>query len=159
MSSALSTIAPAQRRRAAATLGLFAMLFLAVGAVAFSGGPDLTVHIFGIIALVTAALLVLMAWGLAHSVKVDAAAARAAAADADLDAAIAQALSEHDGASCGCGHDHGAPSQAGGPAHRQVTESCDHDGTGTRCDHSCDTCALAALRPSPTTPRAERLQG
>lgn len=153
VSSALSTIPPTQRRRAAATLGLFTVLFLAVGAVALTGGPDVVVHVFAIIALVTAVLLGLMAWGLAHSVRLDGARERALAADAELNAAIEQALAEHGGASCGCGHDHD-------PSEMHITDAepaCESDGAD--CDHSCDTCALAALRPSPTTPRAERLQG
>jgi hypothetical protein len=145
VTSALSTIPPARRRRAAATLGLFAMLFLAVAAVALTGGPAAAVQVFAIVALVTAVLLGLIAWGLAHSIRIDAAAS-------GLDAAIEQALAESGGVSCDCGHDHDMSEMhvQGGPA-------CAHDGNGVECEHNCDTCALAALRPSPNTPRAERL--
>jgi hypothetical protein len=147
VTSALSTIPPARRRRAAATLGLFAMLFLAVAAVALTGGPAAAVQVFAIVALLTAVLLGLIAWGLAHSVRIDAAAT-------GLDAAIEQALAENGGMSCDCGHDHDMSEMhvQGGTA-----ASCAHDGSGIECEHNCDTCALAALRPSPNRPRAERL--
>jgi hypothetical protein len=99
-------------------------------------------RVFAIIALVTAALLGLVSWGLVHSIRID-------AADAELDAAIEQALAENGGASCDCGHDHHMS--------EMHVQSCAHDGAGADCAHDCDTCALAALRPSPTTPREERL--
>jgi hypothetical protein len=155
VTSALSTVPPARRRRAAATLGLFAALFLAVAAVALTGGPATAVRVFAIVALGTAVLLGLISWGLLHSVRVD-------AAGAGLDAAIEQALAENGGVSCGCGHDHDMSEMhvQGGAA-----AACEHDGTGVECPSGgppacggdCDTCALAALRPSPNRPRAERL--
>jgi hypothetical protein len=36
-------------------------------------------------------------------------------------------------------------------------DACAHDGTGSACSHDCETCVLKALRPSPTTPRADRI--
>jgi hypothetical protein len=143
VTSALSTIPPARRRRAAATLGLFTMLFLAVAAVALTGGPAAAVRVFAIVALVTAVLLGLISWGLVHSVRIDAAAT-------GLDAAIEQALAANGGMSCDCGHDHDM-------SEMHVQGACEHDGKGIECGHDCDTCALAALRPSPNRPRAERL--
>jgi len=145
VTTALSTIPPARRRRAAATLGLFAMLFLAVAAVALTGGPAAAVQVFAIVALLTAVLLGLIAWGLAHSIRIDAAAT-------GLDAAIEQALAANGGVSCGCGHDHDMSEM-----HVDRGAACAHDGSGADCAHDCDTCALAALRPSPNRPRAERL--
>jgi hypothetical protein len=136
----------ARRRRAAATVGLIAMLFVAVGAVALTGRPDAVVRVFAIVALIAAALLGLISWGLLRSVRLDA----TAAAEANLDAAIEQALAESGDLSCGCGHDHD-------PSQMHVQTGCAHDGSGTDCEHDCDTCALAALRPSPTATRAERL--
>jgi hypothetical protein len=133
VSSALSAIPPARRRRFAATLGLFAMLFVAVGVVAFSGSPTAVVRIFAVVALVAAGLNGLIAWGLLHSVRIDARPARAAQA-----------------AGCGCGHDHDV-------SEMHVAGSCAHDGAGLDCGHDCDACALAALRPSPTASRSERL--
>ena len=149
VTSPLSAVPVSRRRHAAATLGLFAMLFIAVGAVALTGGQTPVLRVFAIIALVTAALLGLVSWGLVHSIRID-------AADAELDAAIEQALAESGGVSCGCGHDHD-------PAELHVDTGCAHDGAGTDCAHDCDTCALSALRsspalrPSPTTTREERL--
>jgi hypothetical protein len=157
VTSALSTIPPARRRRAAATLGLFAMLFLAVAAVALTGGPAAAVQVFAIVALVTAVLLGLIAWGLVHSVRLDAAAS-------GLDSAIEQALAASGGMSCDCGHDHdmsemhvrgGSAAASGEAAHG--SPACAHDGSGADCAHDCDTCALAALRPSPNKPRSERI--
>lgn len=150
MTSPLSAVPAARRRRAAATVGLLAMLFVAVGAVALTGGPDATVRAFAVVALVAAGLLVLISWGLLHSVRLDAATDAATAAEASLDAAIERALADSGSASCGCGHDHD-------PAEMHVDAGCAHDGRGETCAHDCDTCALAALRPSPTTPRRERI--
>jgi hypothetical protein len=132
VSSALSAIPAPRRRQLAATLGLFAMLFVAVGAVACTRLDDEAVRVFAIVALVTAGLLTLIGWGIAHSVRVDAAAAA------------------RGGHACGCGHDHDV-------SEMHVTDACAHDGTGIGCDRDCDSCALSALRPSPTASREERL--
>jgi hypothetical protein len=150
VTSPLSAVPAARRRRAAATVGLLAMLFVAVGAVALTGGPDATVRVFAIVALVAAGALALISWGLLHSVRLDVATDAAIAAEASLDAAIEQALAESGRTSCDCGHDHDA-------SEMHVQKGCAHDGAGTDCAHDCDTCALAALRPSPTATRAERL--
>jgi len=146
----LANIAIERRRRFAATLGLFAALFVAVGVVAATT-PG-AVRIFSAIALTVATLLGLMAWGVTHSVKLDQAEQRL---DRTIDRAITEAIAARGGSAgdlaCGCGHDHD-------PDEMHVSgESCSHDGTGVECTHSCDTCVLAALRPSPTRSRAERL--
>jgi hypothetical protein len=133
VSSALSAIPPARRRQLAATLGLFGMLFVAVGVVAFSGTPTPVVRVFAAVALVAAALLGLIAWGLLHSVRIDARPVRAGHASG-----------------CACGHDHDV-------SEMHVTDACEHDGTGVGCGRDCDSCALTALRPSPTATRADRL--
>ena len=57
MSSPLSGIPIAKRRRAAATLGLFATLFVAVGAVAATGGGSSAAPVFTGVAIVIAVLL------------------------------------------------------------------------------------------------------
>ncbi|PZS13529.1 MAG: hypothetical protein DLM57_16325 [Pseudonocardiales bacterium] len=147
MHSPLSGIPIARRRQLAATLGLFAVLFVAVGVVAATGTttPGI-VRVFSAIALGVAVLLGTVAWGVTHSVKLD-------RGEVGLDAAIADAVRSHSGSgrACGCGHDHD-------PDEMHVSaETCAHDGTGTDCTHSCDTCMLAALRPSPTLSRAERV--
>jgi len=145
VNSALSGVPIARRRTAAATLALFAVLFLAVGAVAATGTGTGVVRAFAAVALLVAVVLGLLAWGVAHSVKLDLAEQR-------LDAAIEQAVAAHGGTAlaCGCGHDHD-------PDELHVTDACAHDGAGETCEHDCETCVLAALRPSPTTTRAERL--
>jgi hypothetical protein len=145
----LAGIAIERRRRLAATLGLFAALFVTVGVVAATGaGTTPGAIAFSAIALTMAALLGLMAWGVTHSVRLDMAEER-------LDKAIEEAVAARGGAAgdlaCGCGHDHDADEM-------HVTgEPCAHDGTGLECAHSCDTCVLSALRPSPTRSRAQRL--
>jgi hypothetical protein len=150
VSSPLAGIAIARRRHFAATLGLFAALFVAVGVVATTGGGSTpgAVRAFSAIALAMAVLLGLMAWGVTHSVRLDLAEQR-------LNKAIEEAIAAR-GATvsdlvCGCGHDHDADEM-------HVTgESCAHDGTGIECAHSCESCVLASLRPSPTRSRAQRL--
>jgi hypothetical protein len=143
VTSSLSTIPIDRRRQLAATIGLFAVLFVAVGAVAATGRATAIVRVFSAVAILAAVLLGLIAWGVLHSVTAD-------LADADLDAAITDAITspngglagESTGLSCGCGHDHDA-------AERHVS--------GTDCAHSCDACLFTALRPSPSRSRAERL--
>jgi hypothetical protein len=172
VNSALSGIAIPRRRRLAATLSLFASLFVAVGAVAATGGgmPS-TVRVFSALALVVAAVLGLISWGVLHSVKVD-------LAENQLDAAIEDAIAASNGGppadegvaggggkdiACSCGHDHD-------PDELHVTDTCARNGGppanegvagggggGEDCSHNCDTCVLAAMRPSPTTPRTQRL--
>ncbi len=88
----------------------------------------------------------LIAWGVVRTVKID-------LEDARLDGAISDAIAAggHSGLACGCAHHHDADElhvTAGG---------CEHDGSGDGCDRDCDTCVLAAMRPSPRSSRAERL--
>ncbi|MEO6886387.1 MAG: hypothetical protein ABI232_08910 [Jatrophihabitantaceae bacterium] len=151
MTSALSTIPIDRRRRAAATLALFAVLFVAVGAVATTGRTTGVVQAFSATALIIAVLLGLMAWGVLHSVKLD-------LAEAELDDAINAAITARGGKdiACGCGHDHDMD-EMHVTGHAPSPGACAHDGAGSDCAHSCDTCVLTALRPSPSSPRAERL--
>jgi hypothetical protein len=147
VSSALSAIPVDKRRRLAATLGLFAMLFITIGAVAATGPSTGVVKAFVAIALTVAVLLGLIAWGVLRSVRLDLHEQR-------LDAAIAEAVAARAGGSlCSCGHDHD-PSEM----HyvQQEADACAHDGSGAGCSHSCDTCVLADLRPSPNRTRAQR---
>jgi hypothetical protein len=143
VTSPLSGIAIDKRRQLAATLGLFAMLFIAVGAVAATGASTGIVKAFVVIALLVAVFLGLTAWGVLRSVKLDLAEQR-------LDAAIESAVKARGGAMCDCGHEHD-------PDEMHVVDACAHDGSGTECEHSCDTCVLTAMRPSPNRTRADRL--
>ncbi|HET6876636.1 MAG TPA: hypothetical protein VFH38_03830 [Jatrophihabitans sp.] len=147
MSSPLSAIPPHKRRLLAATLGLFATLFVAIGAVAATGAHTAALQAFVVVALVVAVVLALLAWGVAHSVRVD-------AADRALDSAISEIVGSQSGSLCTCGHEHDP-----GEMHVTGAEVCAHDGSGTDCAHNCDTCVLAALRPSPTQTREERIRG
>jgi hypothetical protein len=151
VSSTLSAIPVGKRRRLAATVGLFAVLFVAVGVVATTGNSPGVVRVFSAVSLGVAAVLALAAWGIAHSVKVD-------LAEQQLSAAIEASIGKlgRDEIGCGCGHEHDPDELHVSNAGREQ-DACDHDGRGADCTHSCDTCVLAALRPSPTTSRSARL--
>jgi uncharacterized low-complexity protein len=145
VSSALSGIAVEKRRQVAATLGLFAVLFVAVGVVAETGSAPTLVRVFAVAAILVALLLGLAAWGVVHSVRADLAAARV---DEAIDEVMATAGAD---LQCGCGAAHD-------PDELHVSDDpCTHDGAGGDCTHSCDTCVLAAMRPSPHVPREQRL--
>jgi hypothetical protein len=147
VNSRLVNVPTGTRRRLAATLGLFTVLFVAVGAVAATGSGTAAAPAFSAVALVIAALLALLAWGISHSVKIDLAEQR-------LDQAIAATVIAHGGTMCDCGHDHD-PNEL----HVSDAEACEHDGSGAACTHDCQTCVLAALRPSPTKTRSQRTAG
>jgi hypothetical protein len=124
----------ATRRRAVVGLGGFALLSTVVGVLALLDGHAALV-IVGALALLAAAMIALAAWGMWHSVRLDAAAAL-------LDTAVAGVLAEHDDSlTCGCGHQHD-PNEL----HVHTGTECAQDGTGTTCSHSCQTCVLAARR-------------
>jgi hypothetical protein len=149
VSSPLARVPIAARRRLAATLALFATLFLAVGAVAATGRGTAAAPVFAAIALTVAAGLALVAWGVHRSVGID-------LADRQLDAVIEDAMAAHGGhgALCGCGVEHD-PDEL----HITDAEPCAHDGAGATCAHDCSTCVLAAMRPSPSQTRSERAAG
>lgn len=156
VNSSLSGVPIAARRRLAATLGLFAVLFVAVGAVAATGRGTAAAPAFSAVAIVVAVLLALIAWGVQRSIRLDLAEQR-------LDAAIEQAVAARGGdvIACGCGHDHD-PSElhvTDAEAPHEHGASCAHDGSGAACGHDCETCVLAALRPSPSQTRSQRMVG
>jgi hypothetical protein len=154
VTSPLSGIAAEKRRQLAATLGLFAMLFIAVGAVAATGATTAAIKAFVVVALLVAVFLGLMAWGVLRSVQLD-------LADRRLDAAIEDAVRATGRSMCGCGVEHDPDEMhfvdGEGQHLSGKTFGCSHDGKGTDCAHSCETCVLATLRPSPHATRAERL--
>jgi hypothetical protein len=150
MSSPLSGVPIEKRRRAAATVGLFAMLFLTIGIVAAAGRSASGAPVFSGITISIAVLLGLVAWGMIRSIGAD-------LADRELDAAIEATLANRPefASLCSCGHDHD-------PTELHLTDdepadACAHDGGGASCAHDCSTCVLTALRPSPNQTRAERL--
>jgi hypothetical protein len=144
VTSPLSGIAPEKRRQLAATLGLFAMLFVAVGAVAATGATTALMKTFVVIALLVALVLALVAWGVLRSLRLD-------LADQRVDAAIAAAIRANGRQICDCGHEHD-PDELhfvdgeGQHLTGSSTPACAHDGTGDDCAHSCESCVLAALR-------------
>ena len=144
VTSPLAHVPISARRKLAATLGLFTMLFVAIGAVAATGRGTDAAPVFSGVALGVAVLLGLIAWGVHRSIRID-------LADRDLDAAIEQTMAARGRSMCDCGHDHD-PNEL-----HAVHAGCAHDGSGTVCAHDCETCVLAAMRPSPTRTRAERL--
>jgi hypothetical protein len=130
----MSGIPVQKRRQLAATLGLFSVLFIAVGAVAATGPSNGLLKAFIVVVLLVAVLLALLAWGVARTVRVD-------LADQRLDAAIGAAVEAGGSSMCGCGHEHD-------PDELHVTDDpCEKDGAGRECTHSCDTCVLARMRP------------
>lgn len=148
MTSPLSGIAVEKRRQLAATLGLFAMLFVAVGAVASTGATDGLMKGFVVVAFLVAVALALLAWGVLRSVRLD-------VSDRRLDAAIEAAVTASGRSMCDCGHEHD-PDELhfvdGEGQHvtgRTAATACAHDGTGADCAHSCDTCVLASMRLEP----------
>jgi hypothetical protein len=139
----LSAVPRAKRKQLAATLGLFAVLFVAVGAVALAGRGDLAVAVFAAVAIALGLLLALASGGVLHNLRTEFREEQAARIDASLDAAITEALAKQGyGSLCSCGHEHD-------PTELHVTdaEPCTHDGTGTDCARDCETCVLAASRP------------
>jgi hypothetical protein len=140
VSSQLSRVPIPLRRRLAATLVLFAALFLAVGAVAATGNGTAGASVFAAVALTVAVLLGLIAWGVHRSVRLDQDGAR-------LDAAVDDVLAPHGGraALCGCGVEHD-PSELHIVDAEPEEHVCSHDGAGVACAHECDTCVLAALK-------------
>jgi hypothetical protein len=154
VNSPLSGIPIETRRRMSATLGLFAVLFVAVGVVATTGATPAAVRVFSAVALIVAAILGTVAWGVTHSVKLD---LREGQLDNAIERAVQEAVADHGGpAAAPCGHHHEVD---------ELLVSDDEPGrrygscpvTETDCVHSCDTCLLASLRPSPTRSRAQRL--
>ncbi len=107
-------------------------MFVVVGVIALTGDVAAFIKVLGIVVLIGAAALSLIAWGLLNSIRID-------RISAELDAELVQAIAEHD-RTCGCGTDH--------ELDEMHTTGCSHDGKGEACAHDCDTCALLALRGS-----------
>ncbi|MCW2494975.1 hypothetical protein [Jatrophihabitans sp.] len=151
MTSPLSAIPIDKRRQAAATVGLFAVLLIAVGAVAATGRTSAAAPVFAVIALLLAVFLGLVCWGIMRSVRMD-------LADQRLDAAIEATLADRPeyATLCNCGHEHD-PNVLHVVDEEGPAEACAHDGGGAACAHDCSTCVLASLRPSPDRTRADRL--
>jgi hypothetical protein len=131
VTSRLSAVPVGARRRLAATVSVFAVLFVAIGAVALTGSGAVAV-VFAVLGFVVGLVLGLLAWGILRSISIDAAAQR-------LDQVLEHAVTSSGAAMCTCGHEHD-------PDELHVTDACAHDGSGAACAHDCDTCVLAGLR-------------
>lgn len=148
MSSALSAVPRGKRRQLGAVLALFAALFLGVGAVALVGEGGAAVTALAAVAILVSVVLALTAWGLLRSIRLEDRQDAAAQLDASIDAAITEALAAQGyGSMCSCGHEHD-------PTELHVTDAqpCARDATGEACAHDCESCVLAAMRPSAAQP-------
>ncbi len=142
VNTALTAIPIRQRRRVAAVLGGFAVLFLAVGAVTATDASSAGLVAIAVVAFLVGLTLALVAWGVHASVRRDGAERR-------LDAALEAALAANGRTfTCDCGHDHDPDELhvVDEPAAATAEPACAHDGSGVECAHSCDTCVLAAQR-------------
>jgi hypothetical protein len=143
----LSAVPAVKRRQLALVFGVFGVLFCAVGVVALVGRGSAVVDVFAAVAIAVAVLLGSAAFGLLHSLRVDARRVAAAELDASIDAAINEALAKQGYQSmCSCGHEHD-------PTELHITdaEPCPNDATGQACAHDCKSCLLAAMRPPAPT--------
>jgi hypothetical protein len=140
MQRQLSAVPAARRRQAVVALSILSVLFLAVGILPWTAPAPLSVRLVALVAVVAAGLGASIAWGLAHSIKLDQLRAR----EAEFDAMLAAA-----GGGCNCGTDHGT---GGHPARSQATPGgsadpdCPADGHGAACAHDCAACVLSQLR-------------
>jgi hypothetical protein len=119
----LAAVPIAHRKRLAGTLATFAVLLAGMAGVAATDlGSVGRVALF-VVAAAAALLLVLMTWGVAHSITVSRRGA---------------GLPRH--TACSCGHQHDMAAMV-------VTDpapSCPQDGTGVACGHDCGSCVLRA---------------
>jgi hypothetical protein len=127
MSSALSSVPYARRKRAAQSAALLAVIMVAVFAVSWARPAPGFVRLVTSVALLGAIVLGLMSWGLLRSMRLDQAEAR-------LDAAVAREVA-HAGAGLDCGHEHDADEL-------HVTDTDPACEAGDACDHSCAACVL-----------------
>jgi hypothetical protein len=132
MQRQLAVVPVARRRQAATVLLAFAVLLAVAGILPLAAPAPVEVRIVAVAALAVAAITVLVAWGLLHSVTIE----RRRVAEAELDALLAG-----HGPGCECGHDHGAPDGAPPAAPAPAAAAC---GAGDAdCRHDCASCVLS----------------
>ena len=134
VSSDLSRIPFERRRRAAYCSMAFAVVLTICGVLPWTAGTPTALRVLAALVLVGAAATALIGWGLLRSIAID----RRRLAEAEFDAVLIEAAGP--AGACGCGHTHD-------PDELHITDACDHDGAGQSCEHNCDSCVLAALRP------------
>lgn len=136
MPDSLSAVPAAQRRVAARALGVVSPLLIVVGLLCWLSGAPAVIRVLATLVLLTGLVTAAVAWGLAHSLTLDARRADEQALDAVLETV---------GGGCSCGHDHD-------PTEMHITD-CSPDSHD--CTHSCETCVLAGLRDAPPTARKQ----
>jgi hypothetical protein len=148
VSSKLSAIPVDKRRQLVGILGVFAVLLIAIGAVAATDDRSPVIKAFVVIAVLLGLVVAVFAWGVMLTMRADLAESRLESAVEDAVAASGQRPE----AVFGCGHDHDPDEMHVSDAH-----DCAEDGSGAACSHDCATCLLATAghRPSPT-PAARR---
>ncbi len=132
-------------------MGVLAVVFVVAGVLPWCGPAPTLVRLLAIVAIVVGLLVAGLAWGLLHSVALDARRAQEAALDAVLHAAAG---------GCDCGNHGDAPGAAGHDPGRldaaqpgRATEATDATcatcaPSQSDCPHTCANCALESLRPS-----------
>jgi hypothetical protein len=133
MQRQLAAVPVARRRRAIAVVFLFALLLIVAGVLPWVRPAPVSVRVIAVAALFSGLLALLIAWGLAASVRLE----RRRVAEAEIDAVLAAA-----GGGCDCGHDHGAE------VHPEPAAACagGADAGADSCPHTCAACVLSTLR-------------
>jgi hypothetical protein len=133
----LSAVPVERRRRAAVGLGLMAVLLAAIAILPWTAAAPASVRVLAVAALAAAGFAGLLAWGLAHSIALDA----RRLAEAELDAQLIAAAGE----GCDCGHDHLADGSLHGSAAAAPASDCAAT-PNSECPHTCPSCVLAQRR-------------
>jgi hypothetical protein len=134
MQRQLATVPLARRRRAIAVLFLLALLLIVAGTLPWVRPAPVSVRVIAVAALLSGLLGLLIAWGLATSVRLE----RRRAAEAEIDSVLAAA-----GGGCDCGHDHGADAHEAHPEPAACAPGADANDS---CPHTCEACVLSTLR-------------
>jgi hypothetical protein len=140
MQRQLAAVPIARRRRAVLVLTTLATLLIATGVLPWTRPAPASVRVIAVAALLSGLLTLLIAWGLATSLRRDA----ELTSEAELDAVLAAA-----GGGCDCGHDHGGAGHAdhADPATTPDTApgaAVSECASGTPdCAHNCAACVLA----------------
>jgi hypothetical protein len=136
MQRQLAAVPLARRQRALAVLTALAVLLIVAGVLPWARPAPVAVRVIAVAALLSGLLALLIAWGLATSVRLE----RRRTAEAQIDSVLAAA-----GGGCNCGHDHGGHDH-GAAAHPAPVATCAPDAPD--CTHRCEACVLSTLRQS-----------
>jgi hypothetical protein len=135
MQRQLAAVPLARRRRAIAVLFLLALLLVVAGTLPWVRPAPASVRVIAVAALLSGLLGLLIAWGLATSVRLE----RRRATEAEIDSVLAAA-----GGGCDCGHEHGADAHPAPIA--ACADGADGVGGADSCPHTCEACLLSTLR-------------